>query len=78
MFTNYNHSIAELFKQLGLQNTEDAISSFINTNKTHNNVSVDQLGIWNMAQATFLKECIDDDADWAGIVDELNSRLCEI
>lgn len=30
---------------------------------------------WTPAQRSFLKEEIIDDADWAGVIDELNARL---
>jgi hypothetical protein len=30
---------------------------------------------WNNAQADFLKQAIDEDADWAEIVDHLNLML---
>ncbi|MGB9193507.1 MAG: DUF2789 family protein, partial [Azonexus sp.] len=30
---------------------------------------------WSAAQASFLREAIGDDADWAAIADELNLKL---
>lgn len=76
MFNRNHHSLNELFKQLGLQSDDEAISVFISSNKSIDNKRLHQLEIWTSTQSDFIKECLENDADWSGIVDELNIRLC--
>ena len=71
-----NHSLAELFAQLGLPTSTDAIEAFI---EAHRPLPAQQkiydAEFWSPAQATFLRECRAEDADWAELVDELSVRL---
>ncbi|MDT8404939.1 DUF2789 domain-containing protein [Sulfuriflexus sp.] len=70
------HSLTSLFDQLGLDSTDQGIEDFINTHKPlPGNVELYEAGFWNPAQAAFLKEAKDEDADWAEIVDQLNVML---
>lgn len=70
------HSISNLFDQLGLPSDEGAIERFI---ATHSPLGTDALlaeaPFWTSSQASFLREEIIEDADWAEVVDELNARL---
>jgi hypothetical protein len=70
------HDIGALFEQLGLDNSVDAISEFIDKNKrVPGNVELHHAKIWNASQASFLKQAIDEDADWAQVVDQLDAML---
>ncbi len=70
------HNLTSLFKQLGLDNTNDAIDEFINNNKPlPGSVELHHADFWNASQASFLKQVKDDDADWAEIVDQLDTML---
>jgi len=70
------HSINNLFKQLGLPNTTAEIDDFIETHRPlPDHFLLQEAPFWSAAQATFLAEEIEDDADWAEVVDELNARL---
>lgn len=72
------HNLGTLFKQLGLNNTEEAIVAFISRNRPMaNDVELHEAEFWNASQASFLKEAIEKDSDWAEIVDELNVLLRE-
>ncbi|MBL8484851.1 MAG: DUF2789 domain-containing protein [Rhodocyclaceae bacterium] len=70
------HTMSNLFAQLGLASDAAAIDGFI---ETHSPLAADVLladaAFWSPNQATFLREEILDDADWAEVIDELNSRL---
>ncbi|MGV8899112.1 MAG: DUF2789 domain-containing protein [Burkholderiaceae bacterium] len=70
------HPLAELFKQLGLPAESDAIDHFI---ASHTPLAADvtlaDAPFWTPAQATFLREEILEDADWAEIIDHLNVAL---
>ena len=70
------HNLVSLFKQLGLPNTNEAIKDFINRNSpVPSNLVLHEAEFWSASQSSFLKEAIDEDADWAEIVDELNILL---
>ncbi len=70
------HKLSNLFDQLGLQSDQIAIESFI---KTHSPLAADMLladaPFWTSAQASFLRDEILNDADWAEVVDQLNASL---
>lgn len=70
------HAIPELFLQLGLSNTAQDISDFI---QSHGPLSSDVLLVdapfWSPAQSAFLREAIAEDADWAEAVDHLDALL---
>ena len=70
------HSIVSLFNQLGLDSTGDAINDFINRNgRLPGSVELYKADFWNSSQASFLKQMKDEDADWVGIVDQLDVML---
>jgi hypothetical protein len=70
------HSISSLFEQLGLDASEQAISAFINKHSPlPRNIALYNADFWSPSQASFLKQMKDDDADWAEIVDQLDTML---
>lgn len=70
------HSIVSLFDQLGLDSSAKAIKDFINRNgPLPGGVELYEADFWNASQAYFLKQMIDEDADWAEIVDQLDAML---
>ena len=70
------HSIVSLFEQLGLDSTGEEIDAFITTNgPLAGSVELYKADFWNTSQACFLKQMKDEDADWAGIVDQLDVML---
>ena len=70
------HTLNKLFAQLGLPADSEAIDRFIATHHPlDNGIALYRAPFWNSAQRSFLKEEIIEDADWAGVIDELNSRL---
>jgi hypothetical protein len=72
----HTHSMANLFAQLGLSAEPTDIDSFITSRRPlSHGITLDCAPFWTEAQKTFLKEEIIWDADWVGVVDELNSRL---
>ena len=71
-----NHTLACLFAQLGLENSEENIQAFISSHKgIPNQISLSEASCWNKAQANFLKDAINDDSDWSEIVDTLDVLL---
>lgn len=70
------HTISQLFAQLGLPSDPAAIEDFIAAHRPlGNGIALYRAPFWTAMQRTFLKEEIVEDADWAGVIDELNSRL---
>jgi hypothetical protein len=70
------HSMANLFAQLGLSTEPAEIDNFITERRPlSHGITLDCAPFWTDAQKTFLNEEIIWDADWAGVVDELNARL---
>jgi hypothetical protein len=70
------HTIVSLFDQLGLDSSEEGIQKFIEANSAlPANVRLDEAAIWNSAQASFLKQMVDEDADWVEVVNQLDTML---
>ena len=70
------HSLNTLFEQLGLDETEKGIEEFISTHRPiPKNIELHEAEFWNTSQVAFLKESIEQDADWAEIVDHLDVML---
>lgn len=72
------HSMEALFAQLGLPNDPPSIDRFIATcGRIDNGIPLHEARFWNPAQAAFLREALNQDAEWAETVDALNTRLHE-
>ncbi|WP_077338533.1 DUF2789 domain-containing protein [Pseudocolwellia agarivorans] len=72
----HNHSLNNLFAQLGLASTDKDIETFVKQHKPiESDVVLHQANIWTASQASFLQQSKDDDADWAEIVDQLDAML---
>jgi hypothetical protein len=73
------HSMDNLFAQLGLPADAAAIRRFIATHgPLPAGVELHDASFWTPAQASFLREQILVDADWAEVIDELNGELTEL
>ena len=70
------HTFNNLFAQLGLPSDEDSINTFI---KTHGHLAtsilLSEASFWTPIQAAFLREETLNDADWAEVIDLLNTSL---
>lgn len=70
------HSMRNLFAQLGLPSDQASIDQFIVTHSPlPDGMTLADAPFWTPAQASFLREEILEDADWAEIVDQLNASL---
>ena len=70
------HSLNNLFAQLGLPSDQLAIETFIrNHSPLETNILLSDAPFWSVAQASFLREEILKDADWAEVIDQLNAKL---
>ncbi|MCM2249000.1 MAG: DUF2789 domain-containing protein [Geothrix sp.] len=68
------HSMTDLFAQLGLPSNPEAIQAFIEARRPLTAPLADA-PFWTPAQAAFLRDQVEQDADWADVVDRLASGL---
>ena len=74
MSTIFN--LNDLFKQLGLPNTDQDIAEFISRQEPLTpDIKLEEASFWNKSQALFLFEAIAEDANWSYAVEELDVLL---
>ena len=72
------HSLPALFRQLGLADTPEAIAAFVARQAPlPAHLLLVDAPCWSSAQAELLAQALEDDADWAEVVDELDLLLRE-
>ncbi|HBH33150.1 DUF2789 domain-containing protein [Psychrobacter sanguinis] len=69
------YTLNELFAQLGLDSSDEAIDKFISEHKLNKDQSLIDAEFWTDSQRAFLKEEWKRDAAWVEIIDDLNVRL---
>ena len=70
------HTFSDLFEQLGLPTDPGAIAAFIEQHgPLEENLDLADAPFWTSAQAQFLRQSLDEDAEWAELVDQLNASL---
>ncbi len=70
------HDMSSLFAQLGQASDARSIRRFIESKcPLGNAVLLHEASFWSASQANFLREALLDDAEWASIIDALNSEL---
>ncbi|WP_201575573.1 MULTISPECIES: DUF2789 family protein [Psychrobacter] len=75
MLGDIDYTMNDLFAQLGLDSSDEAIESFIKNNQLGRDESLKDSDIWNEKQRMFLQEEWKRDAVWVEIIDELNVRM---
>jgi hypothetical protein len=69
-------TLASLFEQLGLPSDQKSIDQFVATHSPlPRDVLLSEASFWTPEQKLLLKEELQNDADWARSVDELNALL---
>ncbi|MFZ3075675.1 MAG: DUF2789 family protein [Psychrobacter glacincola] len=69
------YSMNELFAQLGLDSSDEAIDLFIEKHQLAKNEELIKSDVWNDSQRMFLQEEWTQDAAWVETIDELNVRM---
>lgn len=70
------HRLCDLFAQLGLPDERTAVEAFIARHRPlPPGMAVCDAPFWSKAQSQFLREQMQADADWVGVVDSLAVRL---
>jgi len=64
-----------LFAQLGLPDDDAGMQRFIAEHRLSPETQLPDAQFWSPSQATFLREALEDDSDWAEISDQLNTLL---
>ena len=77
MLGDIKYTMNELFAQLGLDNSDEAIEQFIADNQLDEETSLKEATFWSDSQRAFINEEWKKDAVWAITLDELNARLHE-
>jgi hypothetical protein len=69
-------SMNQLFAQLGLPDDDDSISAFIKANRPlPMTTRLPEAPFWTTAQSQLIREKLQDDGEWALLVDTLNAQL---
>ena len=70
------HKMRNLFEQLGLPARNADIARFVAAHRPlAEGIALADAPFWSAAQAQLLRDEIDDDADWAELVDQLSLML---
>ncbi len=70
------HSMSALFAQLGLAADEAAINAFIAAHAPlPGGSALAEAPFWSAAQRDMLRNEVCADADWSGVIDQLDARL---
>jgi hypothetical protein len=75
MLGENEYTMNNLFAQLGLDSSDEAIETFIENNQLAKEEKLTESTIWTEKQRMFLQEEWKQDAAWVEIIDELNVRL---
>ena len=70
-----DYTINDLFAQLGLDSSDEAIDDFIEKNKLAKDEELINSDIWSDNQRMFLQEEWEKDASWVEVIDDLNVRM---
>lgn len=69
-------TISDLFEQLGLASDQQSINDFVAKHSGLPNCThIADAPFWTPTQATFLKSALEEDAEWAELIDQLNVSL---
>jgi len=71
----HSHDMTSLFDQLGLPSDEENIQKFIEEHRLLADTTLFDADFWTDSQAKFLRDQIKADADWAVIIDTLDTSL---
>lgn len=70
------HTLATLFEQLGLPSDQADIESFISRHSPlPAEIALQDAPFWSEAQSHFLEEGLEEDSDWAEVIDELDAQM---
>ncbi|OBU24415.1 DUF2789 family protein [Photobacterium aquimaris] len=71
----FNHNLANLFSQLGLDNSAESIEHFLQTHQLEQQQKLSDAPFLIPAQQQFIIESQQQDADWCEVIDQLDALL---
>ncbi|RYE37668.1 MAG: DUF2789 domain-containing protein [Sphingobacteriales bacterium] len=71
----HSHAMSNLFDQLGLPSDEESIQQFIADHSLVPETTLFDADFWTDSQSRFLRDQIKADADWAVVIDTLDTSL---
>lgn len=72
----HQHEMPDLFEQLGLGSSPDEMKDFVQNHRHKRDTTpIYEAKFWTRSQSDFLKQAIEEDADWAELVDQLDVML---
>ncbi|MDY6798824.1 MAG: DUF2789 domain-containing protein [Pseudomonadota bacterium] len=70
------HSLNTLFEQLGMPSDNASIEKFVAQHSPlPREIALQDAPFWSESQSHFLEEGLEEDSDWAEIIDELDAML---
>lgn len=69
------HNLYTLFDQLGLPSDDASIERFARHYRLNEGQYLYQAEFWTPAQASFLKDAYQQDAEWSDALDQLNGLI---
>ena len=69
------YNMNELFAQLGLDSSDEAIDKFVAENQLSSEEKLVEADVWTDSQRMFLQEEWKKDAAWVEVIDDLNVRM---
>ncbi|KMQ73372.1 DUF2789 family protein [Marinobacter subterrani] len=70
------HNLSTLFDQLGLASGASDIEDFVTRHSPlPREVAIQDAPLWSESQSHFLEEGLEDDSDWAELIDELDALM---
>lgn len=71
----HSHDMTSLFAQLGLPSDDADIQAFIAEHRLDSTTKLFDASFWTDSQAKFLRDQLKVDADWAVVIDSLDTSL---
>ncbi len=69
-------TLEALFEQLALPADQQSIENFISQNRgLKDTVHIEDAPFWSASQASFINGALNEDAEWAEVIDQLNNLL---
>jgi hypothetical protein len=70
------HNLSTLFEQLGLASGAKDIEDFVARHSPlPSEVAIQDAPFWSESQSHFLEEGLEEDSDWAEVIDELDAQM---
>ena len=73
----FQHDLPNLFDQLGLDSSPEAIDKFAQQNKLKKDQKITEASCWTPTQVRFLEQEFEQDSEWCIAIDQLAELMYE-